>query len=228
MAYQSNTTAGDSSGPTLTIAIPAGATTDWILLMHFYGEVSLGLTPTFDVGTWTKITAASGQQLGESTDFEVYRYWARWGTQSGNIVISWGGANIWRAAACLAFSGRLTSGDPQDATATFTAAGAANTTATMNGLTVGHASADLILLESDVNGSAHTGWTLGTERVDFGGQGIATVDAQGSGASGNQTVSIASSFYTGAQIVLQVAGAAAAIVNKALQARQAVKRASTY
>lgn len=213
MSWVSATSAGDASSTFLDIAIPAGSVDD-ILVMSFYGEGTLGLTLSFDVGTWTKDTNASGQQLGEAIDFEVYRYTARWGSQTGNVRISWGGATLWNSAICVRHSGRITSGAPQDATSTFAIGGSQQTTATATGLTTGHTNADLLLFEANVNGQAHASWSSPlTERVDFHGQGYAEGTQAAAGATGTKTVvlDVPGSWWTAALMALQEAGAAAGV-----------------
>lgn len=211
MAFRASSTAGDSSGTTLVIAYPAGMAANDICTLLFYGEATLGLTLSFDKGTWTKDTAASGSQLGDATDFETYVYTSRIGAESGNLTISWGGATIWRAAWMAAHSGRITSGAPQDATSTYNKASAAGVTATMLAVSPANANADLVAYESNVGGSLHSTWTAGlTERVDFGGQGMATQDAVSAGTTGNKTVTVVSNWWSAGLLALKDSAAGGA------------------
>lgn len=206
MSYRAHSTAGDAASTFLDISIPSGTLDGDILTMHVYIEVNLGLTISFSKGNFVKIAGASGQQTGDATDFEVYRYQARVAGESGTIRITWGGASLWNSAILVANSGRYKTGDAQDAPATFNAAVAPGTTATMLGLTTIHDSSDLLAFESDPAGSVHS-WTAGlTEQADFGGQSFAQAPQASAGASGDKTVTINSVWWTGALIAYRIAG----------------------
>lgn len=190
MSYRAGsvTSAGDSLGTTLVLPRAVGAALDDILDVYFYVEDTT-LTISFSSGTWTKVTAGSGEQLSHATDWEIHRYWSRQGAESGDVTISWGGANVWRSAVMLAFTGRETAGDPQDATATFNAPAGTSATVTATGLTTGNANADLAMGASNAVGATYSSPSAPlTERADFGGQWVAEGTQVAAGASGDKTV----------------------------------------
>lgn len=197
MAYRAASvkTAGDGTGTTLVINRPAGAATDDILWLRLYVEDTT-LTPSLSPGSWTKITAASGEQLADATDFEVHSYWSRQGAESGDITVSWGGASVWRTGIAAAFTGRLTAGDPLDGTSTFNPVGAATTTLTCLAVTTGNANADIIASGGAAAGGTYA-WSVLAEIADIGVQTAAWVTQAAAGGSGNKTATCTSSLWAG-------------------------------
>lgn len=210
MALTASTTAGDNLGTTLIINIAgdAGGASGDALTFCLYAEQT-GLTVSFNKGTWTKDTAASGSQLGDPVDFETHVYTAQRGSMTGTVTVSWGGANIWRAGWMVSNSGRFNSGTPQDCTSTYNKAGSSGITATALAVSPANAAADLIVYEADPSGSAHSGWTAGlSEIVEFGGQGVAYEDnLASSGSTGNKTVTVANCWWSMGALALRVAAA---------------------
>lgn len=210
MAFTGNgSSAGNSSGTTLVIAYPPTMTAGNILTMLVYVEQT-GLTLSMDKGTWTKDTAASGQQTASSTAFATHVFTCLIGSETGNLTISWGGANVWRTAWILEHSGRFASGTPQDCTSSYNATASASTTGTATAISPANTASDLVCWESNVDGSTHNTWTAGlTEQIDTGGLGVATEDnLASSGSTGSKTVSVISTFWTMGMMAIRVAGAA--------------------
>lgn len=193
-------TAGDGSGPTVVFTPATAWATDDDVILQLYVE-DLTLTPSFDKGSWTKITGASGKNNNATVPFETHVYWCRWDDAiTGDVTISWGGASVWRNLVATAYSGRLASGDPQDATATYNELESAGTALTANAVTTANANADVVATGANLGGTTYT-WSVITERVDFGGSSIADVLQAGAGSSGNKTATLATGFAWSAGLV---------------------------
>jgi hypothetical protein len=187
MAYRvgSATTAGDDASTTRVLTRPIGAVADDILVVLFNIE-DLTKTPALTPGSWTKVTAASGEGAG----FETHVYISRQGIETGDITITWDGTSIWNSASGAAYDGRYSDGDPLDATSTSNSG--TGTTITALGLTTAHDNADVIAIGSNILGTTH-GWTGVTERTEFGGQSIADAVQGSAGASGDKTATLGGS-----------------------------------
>lgn len=188
MAYRSGSvvTAGDASGTSLTgIARPAGEQDGDILELLFYGESDAALTLSVSPGTWTQHETATNANT--APDMRIYRLWNRRAGETATIDITWGGADIWRTAILAAYTGRLESGDPQDATGTNNTGSGATVTAL--GVTTGNDDADLVMTAGNIIGGTHSSPAAPiTERADFGGQFFGDGAQVSAGASGNKTV----------------------------------------
>jgi hypothetical protein len=213
MAYRSHSTGGDATATTMVIAYPAGIQAGDIVRLHVYAE-STGLTLAFDKGSWTKVTPASGVNSGTFPSYEIYEYWARIGVESGNLTVSWGGASIYSVGIMAAFSGRLASGDPLDATSTYTEADpTASTAFSATGVTTGHDNSDICVYGASVEATTYGSWTAGlTERVEIGNSVLADGTAGAAGATGTKTATLSiSAHWAAALTVLQVAAAATGV-----------------
>lgn len=206
MSYRSgsiSTLSGTSTSRALPR--PTGAAVDDILVLTLYVE-NTTLTPSLSPGSWTKITGASGEQLGGSFPFENHTYWCRQGAESGDITITWGGTSVFNVATAAAYTGRLTSGDPQDGTATYNPAPTnSNATLTCLGITTGHTNADIIAIGSAAVGINYA-WAGGlNERSDADVQSWADIVQAGAGASGDKTATVDPNYWSGMLIALREA-----------------------
>lgn len=202
MAYRaaSVTTAGDAASTSLVIARPAGAATDDILIIYFYAEDTT-LIPTASPGTWASIPAAQGEQTIGTPDFETFMLWSRQGAEAGNITVAWGGASVWNVGIAAAYTGRIASGDPQDATGLFTSGNSA--TVSCGGVTTAHDNADIVCAGGSAAGATYV-WTGATERSDFGGSSLSDTIQVSAGATGAKTAAVSSTPWTGQMIALRL------------------------
>lgn len=189
VAHRATTTAGDSSGTTLTVTRPAGAATDDILILRLYVENDLTLSPSISPGTWT-LVVSNEQTSGTVLNFETFVYRARVAADTGNFTVSWGGANVWRAGICSAYSGAYLTGSPEDATASTNKSTSPNRNVVATGITTATDNSMLVAMASHETGLGHT-WSGLNERADFGGQSLADVIQATAGASGDKTATLA-------------------------------------
>lgn len=218
MAFRagSTATAGDSASTTRTLTRGAGWATDDIIIVQFYSEdtpfPTVAAVDSVSGASYTRITQID-QSLA-ATDFSTTLFYRRLTAgDTGNVSLTWGGSSHWNVAIGAAYTGRITSGDPQDATTTTNLNGSSNSTLTGTGLTPANASADIVTVGGNPTGSAYSAWSGGaTERIDFAGSGLADF-AHTSGATGNITATIGaptSTAWTAFVAALQVAGAGGA------------------
>jgi hypothetical protein len=167
--------------------------------MQVYAE-NQALTLSVSPGSWTLIPAAGGE-VAAGTNFETHVLWSRQGVESGDITITWGGTSVWNTVVCAAYTGRITTGDPQDATATFAKNETGSSTALLaTGLTTAHADADVVAF--GVNWLATTStWSGVTERADFAECSVADAPQESAGASGNKAATLAAASVWGAGLV---------------------------
>src|SRR5262245_48670247 len=107
------TTAGDSSGTSLSVT-RASTTTDDLNILDFYLEGLTGSAPTdltFGNGTWVKIF----RWPSSANTFTWYRYREKYAGAGSTCNVTWaGGANTWRTATVHAWRGVDTT-TPEDA-----------------------------------------------------------------------------------------------------------------
>jgi|ERR1041384_2397011 hypothetical protein len=197
----SSLTGGDAAGTTLVFTPPSAWATNAIVILQLYLE-NQAQTPSFDRGTWTKITSASGKNNNAAVNFETHIYWARWDGSTSNVTISWDGGSYWRILVASAYDNRVTSGDPQDATATYNESEAGSGTVTATAVTTGNANADVVAIGSNPNGRGHA-WSGVTERNDFGGQSMADTNQVSAGSSGNKTATVTSTPWSAGLMALK-------------------------
>jgi hypothetical protein len=97
---------------------PTGLSNDDILVCLLYKENTNALTVPSGFSSPVEISASD-------SSFRLYYTWKRAASESGTYTFSWTG-NAYRVSNLLAISGAVTSGDPNDATATTAGNGAQN------------------------------------------------------------------------------------------------------
>lgn len=180
---------GDAAGTTLVLTQPPGLSATDIIAFNLYIE-TLALTPSFDKGTWTKITAASGENT-VVTAFAIHVYWVLASTiASWPVTVSWGGASTFRVGTYAAYTGRISTGaDPQDSTATFAKDTVANTALIALANTAGHDDVDVIVPASCVDAATYK-WSGVNERIWLGNNSFADTNQASPGTTGNKLATL--------------------------------------
>jgi hypothetical protein len=199
MAFRSDnlSTSGTNSDTTLTA--PTGLANDDIIIIGLYIENDV--TPTPPTGFAQICDIDHG-----SVALDLWVWWKRASGESGNYTVSH--ASAYRQGWIAAFSGRTTTGDPQDATAsTNTGTG---TTVTYTGLTPAGDDADIICINGtfDSVASGNVGGTAPTftEQADDSNNIHAYTGTQTTAAAvGNRTSTVGSTSWAATMIALRSA-----------------------
>lgn len=195
------TTAGDSNGSTLTVS-RATTTNGEVNAVDLYLE-HLPASLTFSNGTWAVYGPIN--QTASTPDYSHWRAIEIYGGGGTTVVISWGGAAVWRSATCRRYT-LVNTGTPVDATPTGQASAAASTTATAPSATIATADALALWAETDFEGRTVTGPSGFTERSDFANLQVSDRAYPSAGSTGVITASLnQAAENTGALLVLRPA-----------------------
>lgn len=185
VAFRSKSNNGGASGGDLTVNKPSGAVDNDILFADTYSE-----------GSGTAFTLPSGWEwLAAAVQNSNSNFWHRvaWKRASGEGA-SWNFAHTpssWRSIVCTAWSGAITTGDPQDATADSDNAG--STTVTAGTITTGTNNsmniAPVMSYNLDDLGASGSGYTDGGI---FDSHNLFYAIQASAGASGTKTFTSAS------------------------------------
>ena len=178
MAFRSATTAGAGSGSSVTNTPPAGLVNGDILLFWIYKE-------NLNAITWPSGFTQILTIDASNSSFQCALAWKRANNESGNYTASWTGS-VWRDGGLTAYSGAITSGDPQSGTAQAQANGA-TLIPTTPAMTTLDDNAMVIALCGNFSGYNPGSPPSGmTERVDFDDIGIADVIQVSAGSTGTK------------------------------------------
>ncbi len=204
--FRSVTTAGNGPDTQLIISVPAGVLDDDILIAVIAIEDDVTVTAP---GGWTLIR----QDDHTGAVMDLYTWWRRAASEPADYT--WTFASAWRVGGMLAYSGAITTGDPQDATAS--GAEGDSTSIVATGITTANDNSMLVQVAESLGGGAYSGGTapVTNERIDLGGgSGFGAYDGvqATAGASGSKTLtqSITGQYLT-QLIAIRAAGGGAAI-----------------
>lgn len=204
MAFKASSafSVGDSETTSRTITRGTWLTGEFIVIIGYVEQT--GLTLSLTGGTWFNIPQADGQQTAGSIDYETHVFvCAVAGGDSGNVVITWGGASVWNVFIGGVYTGRnVANGFDNGA---FSASGSAGTTVTCPPMTINYAGSDEIATGHNAGGRAHS-WSSGTERADLGGQSFADKLNVGTGTTPAFNATIFSEFWSSGHLALRIAG----------------------
>lgn len=177
VAFRSLTTDGATTGGTATNTPPSGLANNDILIMLIYKEATGAITWPSGFTQLASVTAAN-------SSFMLAAAWKRAASESGNYAATFSSA--YYDSIMAAYSGAITSGDPQSATATTNAPGSENTILTGPSITTVDANCLIISFVGDI-----AGWTLTkpssmTSRSTFDDTGLADEAQASAGASGTK------------------------------------------
>ena len=199
MAFRSDNLGTSGTSPGTTLTAPTGLANDDIIIIALYIENDV--TPTPPTGFAQICDIDHG-----SVALDLWVWWKRASGESGNYTVSHASAYCqgWIAA----FSGRTTTGDPQDATATTNTG--TGTTVTYTGLTPAGDDADIICINGtfDSVASGAVGGTAPTftEQADDSNNMHAYTGTQTTAAAvGNRTSTISSTSWAATMIALRSA-----------------------
>lgn len=188
MAVRSSSYLGENHYTTTAqIPVPSGATTNDIAVCVLYAETDNAITPPAGFTTKLDLNTGASNAYGR-----VLIAWKRLSANdTGTYDFSWSD-NVYRDGGCILFSGRVTSGDPFEATS-FTEP-SSTTTATCAALSPAAAGDDLVGAASSFGGGGWTqpsGMTLqqgsqwwtcaAAENISAGSTGTKTFTAAASG-----------------------------------------------
>lgn len=111
VAYRNKDVQGNGNGTSVVHSAPAGLADNDIICLFLYKENNA--TVTVPSGFSTPVV------INESTHLWIYYSWKRASSESGTYTFSWTGSTF-RYSTLAAYSGAITSGDPNDATPTTT------------------------------------------------------------------------------------------------------------
>jgi hypothetical protein len=204
IAFRASNTAGNGNGTTLAITKPTGTVDNDIVIINVYFEAPL-TTPAISGFTLVQeiLETSSTPDMSQATFIRVSA------SDGASYSITFGGTSSWRTACVVSYSGASTT-TPQDATATENS-GTTSTTGTALGLTTVTANAMLVFCQADFNGASgsRSAWSspCSNEQVDFFNVGLADGIQVSAGASGNKTVTQASSQWAAMLLALRESGA---------------------
>lgn len=201
MAFRSDTngTAPFGSATGDTFAAPAGLTDGDILILAYYVEDDVAVTPPTGFTLITNI-----DHSGAALDLHVY--WKRASSESGSYTVSH--ASSWREGWLGCFSGRIATGDPYEAD--FTSGEGNDSAPSIGGVTTDADDTDIIALVGTYNSSGSTtpsGTTpTYTEQQDSSNNmHVYTGTLATAGATGNKSTTVTSSPWLTAHIALKPA-----------------------
>jgi hypothetical protein len=214
VAYRSIASVSYATSTTFKPAAPSGLAADDVVVVCLHCAISTSVTVTPPTGGgWTQASDTSNAVSGKL--HRTFTYWKRvtasdvtnWTTNSVSQFTLSGSTD--REGACLAFSGRETSGDPTDgvnavadpATAG-SGTGTASVTTTANGC-------DLCFFATQFNGSATTPPTGYTERYDGSNTVEAATNTQATAGGTTAAATVTSKPNIAILIALKPPGAAA-------------------
>lgn len=183
VAFRSLTTAGAATGATATNTPPSGLANDDILVMMIYKEATGAISWPSGFTQLATVTASD-------SSFLIAAAWKRAASESGNYSATFGSAYF--DSVMAAYSGCITTGDPQDATASAVANGSQNTILTGPSITTVSANTLIISFVADFVGLAATKPASMTSRSTFDDIGLADEAQASAGASGTKTWTLAS------------------------------------
>lgn len=230
ISYRSTSGTGDSQSiSTIAPAVPAGATTDDIVIVYlerWFGNTSDSAVTAPSGFTQAGSTVASGDNFAK-----ISVWWKRLtATDSGTYSFSWTGAT-WTTAQAICLTGAVTSGDPIGSQFT-SAAGTYGTFATLS-LTLATAGDALVWGVYNDTAGAHTPPTSFTEiqEADCGSLAYYLPNTAGSVSAANGSVASSS---PAAAVLLAVAtasgggGGSVATPGPIVTPRAAAVRASSW
>ena len=200
-AFRAATSQGNASGGALTVTKPTGTVDDDLIVVVAYLES--------DTNTWASVGAGFTEDTGANIDntgaFDM-RVW--WKKASGEPA-SWTWTpttNNWRTVVCCSFSGTLgTAGGRVDVRATGQADGATTFSCPTVTTTVDN---DLLCAYVGNFGGGAYGYTSGpanTERIDFGGLTLYSLDDAGAaGVEAATVLNAGTQDYAGGQIAFKL------------------------
>jgi len=176
---------------TITLSEPTGATTDDILFAAVYHEGGAAVTIT-PVAAWNLIGSKTTSANGEVT---MAVYWFRRTGSAPSYVFNLSSSVVVQGSTC-AYSGAITSGDPQDVTASINKADT-GTTITFTGITTVTDNSMVIGIACDFTFEARANVDFTNERLDSNANTAIWIGDDGlktpAGATGNQTITTATS-----------------------------------
>jgi len=203
VAYRSGAQTNFSSSTTLTLTEPAGAAENDILIAAVYHEAGAGvtITPTASWNLIHRIDQASGGPITCSV------YWFRRAGTAPSYVFTMSSSTI-VAGGVVAYSGAITTGDPQDVTAS-TNSSTGSVTITCNTITTSTANSMIIGVASSFDFVAMSSASFANERLDADADKATVFYDDGllvtPGATGNKTITRSSgtTAWTGSLIALK-------------------------
>jgi hypothetical protein len=177
VAFRNLTTAGATTGTTATSTPPTGLANDDILVMMIYKEATGAVTWPSGFTQLASITAAD-------SSFMLAAAWKRAASESGNYSATF--ASAYYSNVMAAYSGCITSGDPQDATATTNAPGSQTNQITGPSITTVSANTLIVSYVGDVTGWVLTKPASMASRVVFDDIGLADEAQAAAGPSGTK------------------------------------------
>lgn len=175
VAFRALTTAGATTGATATNTPPAGLANDDILIMLIYKEATGAIT-------WPSGFTQLASVVAANSSFMLAAAWKRAASESGNYSATF--ASAYFDSVMAAYSGCITSGDPQDATATTNAPGSQTSQITGPSITTVSANTLVISFVGDIIGWVLTKPAAMTSRSTFDDIGLADMAQAAAGASG--------------------------------------------
>jgi len=185
VAFRAKSNNGGASGTDLTVNKPTGTLDNDILIADTYSEAS-GTAFTLPAG-WTWVAAAV---QNSNSNFWHRVAWKRASSEGSSWTFTHS-SSAWRTVVCSAWSGGVTSGDPQDATAdsdnaaSTTVTAGTITTSTNNSMNI----AGVMSYNLDDLGASSSGYTDGGI---FDSHNLFYAIQASSGASGTKTFTSAS------------------------------------
>jgi hypothetical protein len=177
-AFRAAATASGDFATSVTVGPPTGLTDNDIMWWWLYMESTADVT--FPAG-WTEVLTVTAT----SSAFRSHLAWKRASSESGDYTASWTG-NAWRTSCIVAYSGAITSGDPQSGTGAAQANGSTNKPKTPS-MTTADANTRVIAFCCNYGyynaGTPPAGMT---ERVDLQEIGVADVEQASAGATGEK------------------------------------------
>jgi hypothetical protein len=194
---------GHNTGP-LSVTKPTGVVDGDIVYLRTLGTTGNNGTPALVTPTgFTKVTGASGSLTIGSDVMGAELFWKRASGEGASYSISWD-RSCWHQAVCFAYSGALSSGDP-NGPSSYQADTVSDTSKLAPGVTVADADSMLVFMGSNWgNNIAATPPTGMSERVETINLYLADL-LVAAGATGDKTMTLTSGadHGTGALVVLK-------------------------